>query len=145
MEKYFKYSILVKIISAVVVCSMFILIYFTIIERHKFDILSLIGLIVVILLIIPIIFAPISIKITTDGVFLKLFLFRKFYSKDLYEIDYIENVDFSNSVRLFGSGGFMGYTGWFWKKNFGVFKLIQTSYSNKYIKIRKKTNQNVYI
>jgi len=60
----------------------------------------------------------------------KLIIHRPFW-KTSFKLDGLEEAtlrgeDFRVGVRLFGSGGFWGWTGWFWNREFGRYRFLGT-------------------
>ena len=43
-----------------------------------------------------------------------------------------------NGLRIFGSGGYFGYSGYFYKTKIGLFKLLATEDTGHYLRIQRK-------
>lgn len=144
MERKFNYSGLVIGMTILGLICLFSLCY--VVATSKSDFTTVIGVLAIILLLYPLINAPVSVIQTNDGVRLNRFLTRKMYKSIDYDIKEVSEIDFSGSIRVLGSSGYFGYIGLFWKKGFGFFQLVQTESSHKFLEIKnKKNNHKVYI
>lgn len=144
MERKFNYSGLVIGMTILGLICLFSLCY--VVATSKSDFTTVIGVLAIILLLYPLINAPVSVIQTNDGVRLNRFLNRKMYKSIDYDIKEVSEIDFSGSIRVLGSSGYFGYIGLFWKKGFGFFQLVQTESSHKFLEIKnKKNNHKVYI
>jgi len=144
MERKFTYSREVIIITIIGLICLFSLSY--VVTTNQYDYTTIIGILAIGLLLYPIINAPISIIQTDDNIKLNKLFCRKTYKYKDYDVKEVSNIDLSKSIRVLGSGGYFGYTGFFWEKGHGFFKLVQTTKSHKFLEIKKKQNgHNTYI
>lgn len=86
---------------------------------------------------------PIWIKVTDKTIRVQQLLGHKTFKKADITIQPIEKENLKGSIRVFGSGGYGGYTGWFRNKHLGKYfmlilnqkelALIQTQSGKKYV------------
>ena len=69
---------------------------------------------------------------------LRLLAFEKFYSYEDYEIEEDGTMKGRITLRLFGSGGFFGYLGYFWVRKRGVSLCYLAHESKPILRIHKK-------
>lgn len=75
----------------------------------------------VVLIVISAFMAPVKIRITSTGIVLfKLIGKKRFLYSDMKSIALCD-LQVSPNIRIAGSGGVMGYTGWFYNKHIGRF------------------------
>lgn len=79
---------------------------------------------------------PLRVRVNDKGITIRLMLGRKFIPRDeIKEIRPFNKERFT--VRLLGSGGLFGFTGWFRNREIGVFSALATDLDKSYI-IRRK-------
>lgn len=145
MKYNFRYSRAVQIITALGILALGLLLYVLISSKEK-SMYDIIGWGAACILIFPILSMPISLEDDGDTLVLKRLLWSEQYSRTEYTIEESKEIDLSNSIRIFGSGGYFGFIGLFWKSKIGIFRLIQTEASNSYLIIRKiGTSKTLYI
>lgn len=70
---------------------------------------------------------PYAIKITEEEIeIIQIFHSKKFDKKQIH-IRRATRKDMQNCIRIFGSGGFFGYTGWFNSPALGKFKMLSVN------------------
>lgn len=149
---YFVYSKRVKIIttiSAVVLVLLFFALGSSLADMFKgvlrqYGVFQMILLFVVLSAVVVMFYfianAPIYYRIDESGLYLKKTLGYKYFSLDDYTIDEDLSVDVGKGVRVFGSGGFFGYTGKFYLNKFGMCDFYITNESQDVISIVKKNS-----
>lgn len=145
MKKQFniKWSSTVKIITGVV---FFILIgsevlMFTTVGQFSTWMATILTILFSVCIIICWINAPKEIIIDNDSIILKTF--GRNIKLNISDIEEIAPYSKSNEIRLFGSGGFLGYTGCFSNKQIGKYNSYVGAYKNAfYIKMK---NGNQYV
>lgn len=141
----FRYSRLVWIISTLGLAALSYLLYFLLSSEEQL-IYELIGWSAVLVLVYPIISMPLSLSSDGETLVLRRLLWSKVYSRADYCIQKVEGLSLEGSLRVFGSGGYFGFSGLFWKPKVGLFKLIQTESSSSYLQItRKGGSRTLYI
>lgn len=141
----FRYSRLVWIISTLGLAALSYLLYFLLTSEEQL-IYELIGWSAVLVLVYPIISMPLSLSYDGERLVLRRLLWSKVYSRADYSIQKVEGLSLEGSLRVFGSGGYFGFSGLFWKPKVGLFKLIQTESSSSYLQItRKGGSRTLYI
>lgn len=141
----FRYSKLVWIISTLGLVALSYLLYFLLTSEEQL-IYELIGWSAVLVLVYPIISMPLSLSYDGERLILRRLLWSKVYSRADYSIQKVKGLSLQGSLRVFGSGGYFGFLGLFWKPKVGLFKLIQTESSSSYLQItRKGGSRTLYI
>ncbi|MDR1553995.1 MAG: PH domain-containing protein [Prevotellaceae bacterium] len=67
---------------------------------------------------------PIYTYADKNKIMVKQLIGRKVFNRDTVYTQKISNVDMKGTFRLFGSGGFLGYIGWFSNPALGKFYMI---------------------
>lgn len=92
--------------------------------------------------------APLFVTVSEDYVILNRLIGRKkFNIKEDYTLRKIteKELDNSNIIRAFGSGGFMGILGIFYSKKFGGFFYVYIVNDKEMALLENKKNKKVYI
>lgn len=92
--------------------------------------------------------APLFVTVSEDYVILNRLIGRKkFNIKEDYTLRKIteKELDNSNTIRAFGSGGFMGILGIFYSKKFGGFFYVYIVNDKEMALLENKKNKKVYI
>ena len=145
MKKYFNYSKKVKLITASVFALVAAITLWVILQENVTTTEIVCLCIAWLPLIVATGFAPVYYEKTEDEVAVRLLYFKRRYSLDDYSLDHC-SIGKGGMARLFGSGGFFGYLGWFNKKDIGTFLMYSTSGGDKYLKLtNKKTGKKVLI
>lgn len=145
MSYYFRFSKTVMIITALGILALGILLYFLLFHSDK-SMYDLIGWGVIIALLYPIASMPIYIKDDGDTLLLKRLLWTKLYQRSEYTIEQSSEANLKGTIRVFGSGGYFGFIGFFYKPKMGLFRLIQTESTGSYLIVKKKdSSQALYI
>lgn len=138
MEYKLKYSLAVKIISAVVLLGMGALLYF---YASNTELNAGLRAFVVPFLgvgfLYPIISMPLSVVSNEEGITLKRLCWTSHYKISEYEISERCPESIDTAIRAFGSGGYFGYRGYFHNRQNGFFKLTQTGNQSKYFCLRR--------
>ena len=135
MKYYFKPDALVIIISLIVIVTMAMTI--SIIPWTSFGSIILYILIVG-FLIYGLAVMPIWVKIDDKKIRVQQLIGSKDFEKKDIEIVSLTKSDLSGSIRVFGSGGYGGYTGWFRNKILGkYFMLVVNTKEIALIKTKK--------
>lgn len=135
MKYFFKPDALVIIISLIVIITMGMAI--SIIPWNSIG-----SIILYILLVGSLVYGlavmPIWVKVTDSSIRVQQLIgFKEFEKKDI-EVVSLKKSDLSGSIRVFGSGGYGGYTGWFRNKQLGkYFMLVVNTKDIALIKTKK--------
>ena len=81
---------------------------------------------------------PRSIEDDGETVVLRRLLWSKRYSRTAYDISEVSGINLMNGLRVFGSGAYFGYSGYFYKTKIGLFKLLATEDTGHYLRIQRK-------
>ena len=81
---------------------------------------------------------PRSIEDDGETVVLKRLLWSRRYSRTTYDISEVSGINLMNGLRVFGSGAYFGYSGYFYKTKIGLFKLLATEDTGHYLRIQRK-------
>ena len=137
MHYTFRYSTTLKVYTALCVMALGLICYYAFRSSSWLIIVLYSGMIFISLL-----YAALSIprSIEDDGetVVLKRLLWSKRYSRTTYDISEVSGVNLMNGLRVFGSGAYFGYSGYFYKTKIGLFKLLATEDTGHYLRIQQK-------
>lgn len=119
-RSYFRYSATVKWLSAFVfMCLLFVIWLLPPMDSwFAYLLLSLESLILLGALAI----APVYFEEDDHAYWLRHLCFKRRFDKANYSLEPCDD-SCLQSVRIFGSGGLMGYTGFFWSKRLGRFEM----------------------
>lgn len=137
MRHYYRLSPLVWVSTGIAYVTLVgILIYF-IYEGLGIE-MYLFILAIILLTSITVLWKPVYYEWQPDGLRLRLLAFEKFYSYEDYEIEEDGTMKGRITLRLFGSGGFFGYLGYFWVRKRGVSLCYLAHESKPILRIHKK-------
>lgn len=145
MKYTFRFSTPVVITTLIVLIGLGISSYYMLTEAADV-VVTIIGCLLVLALLLPIAAIPVSLERSASEVRLRRLLWTTCYSIEDYEIDECKSQDLSLGIRLFGTGGYLGFFGWFYSGSGAPYRLIQTEYTSHYLKLRnRKTGRYIYI
>lgn len=144
MHYTFRYSTFVKVITFIGLWALALILYLlvTVDGLSSFAFVLWAGALG---LIYPPLAMPRSIEDDGETVVLRRLLWSKRYSRTTYDISEVSGINLMNGLRVFGSGGYFGYSGYFYKTKIGLFKLIATEDTGHYLRIQHKGSRALYI
>ena len=137
MHYTFRYSTTLKVYTALCVMALGLICCFAFRSSSWFTI-ALYSWMVFISLLYSALSMPRSIEDDGETVVLRRLLWSKRYSRMTYDISEISGINLMNGLRVFGSGGYFGYSGYFYKTKIGLFKLLATEDTGHYLRIQRK-------
>lgn len=103
----------------------------------------LISLFILALVVYVATFTPLYIELNDTG-----FVLHKLIGRMSISYDQIKQVDVfqtdKTNVRIFGSGGFLGYTGTFYNKSLGMYKSYVGNYNQTFMVVTKDNKKYVF-
>ena len=136
---YFKYSIFVKTCSLAMFSVISFGIYYLLSEQSL--LYRSIGVLLIFLLFSSIAIAPIYFEEWNDRYVLRLALMKRVYDKSVYTATLFDSDQLTNSIRVFASGGFFGFTGIFWNNKLGFFQCYISNLKSHFVHIRKRNKE----
>lgn len=131
MEHRFTYSLLIKVLSGICILCFAILLYCSLpLDDAP---LSIAMGAIALLLLHPIMAMPLRLRQDEAGIHIHRLLWTSHYRSEDYEISVLEGEDMLQGIRLLGSGGYFGFTGIHWSRSRGLYRLLQTSDSKRYL------------
>ena len=89
-------------------------------------------------LIYPPLSMPRSIEDDGETVVLRRLLWSKRYSRTIYDISEVSDMELTKSYAIVGSPGHFCYSGLFYRSKMGFFKLVATEETGHYLRIQRK-------
>lgn len=89
-------------------------------------------------------FAPLYYVKRNDGVVLRLLCCKMHFCSKDYTLEPCLFAE-ASMVRLFGSGGFLGYYGWYYSEGIGRFLLFSTGRGTRFLKLTHKVTGRVVL
>ena len=131
MHYTFRYSTFVKVITFIGLWALALILYLlvTVDGLSSFAFVLWAGA-------LGLIYPPLAMPRST--VVLKRLLWSKRYSRTTYDISEVSGINLMNGLRVFGSGAYFGYSGYFYKTKIGLFKLLATEDTGHYLRIQRK-------
>lgn len=137
MHYTFRYSTPLKVYTALCVMVLGLICYYAFRSSPWFMIVLYSGMIFISLL-YSALSIPRSIEDDGETVVLKRLLWSRRYSRTTYDISEVSGINLMNGLRVFGSGAYFGYSGYFYKTKIGLFKLLATEDTGHYLRIQRK-------
>ena len=81
---------------------------------------------------------PLSLTDDGEEVVLRRLLWTTRYSRSVYDITVEHSKAPEQALRVFGSGGYFGFSGLFYKSGLGFFRLLMTESTTHYLRIQRK-------
>ncbi len=145
MKYTFRFSTPVVITTLIVLIGLGVSSYFMLTEADDI-VVTIVGCLLSLALLLPVAAIPLSLEWSASEVRLRRLLWLSRYSIEDYEIDECVSRDLSLGIRLFGTGGYFGFFGWFYSASGAPYRLIQTEYTRHYLKLcNRKTGRYTYI
>ena len=134
MKHYFRYSVSVRVVTAVVVALVSLLTI--VILLGSMGVVARIACLMVcwLPLLLAAAFAPVCYEDKGGEVTLRLLGMTLHYPMATYDVSHC-SLPLQNSLRLFGSGGFLGALGWFYHHDIGRFLLFKTGSGDRYLRL----------
>lgn len=136
MHYTFRYSTTLKVYTALSVVALGLICYP--LRLHSWFMIALYSWVIFTMLLYSILSMPRSIEDDGETVVLKRLLWSKRYSRTTYDISEVSGINLMNGLRVFGSGAYFGYSGYFYKTKIGLFKLLATEDTGHYLRIQRK-------
>ena len=121
MHYTFRYSTLVKALTALGLLTLGLLLYLLCAEEHWTSFARIVCVVVVVFLLYPPLSMPLSL--TDDG-------------EEVVLVEHSKAPE--QALRVFGSGGYFGFSGLFYKSGLGFFRLLMTESTTHYLRIQRK-------
>ena len=137
MHYTFRYSTFVKVITFIGLWALALILYLlvTVDGLSSFAFLLWAGALA---LIYPPLAMPRSIEDDGETVVLRRLLWSKRYSRTTYDISEVSDMELTKSYAIVGSPGHFCYSGYFYKKKIGLFRLLATEDTGHYLRIQRK-------
>ena len=136
MHYTFRYSTTLKIYTALSVVALGLICYP--LRLHSWFMIALYSWVIFTMLLYSVLSMPRSIEDDGETVVLRRLLWSKRYSRTVYDISEVSGINLMNGLRVFGSGAYFGYSGYFYKTKIGLFKLLATEDTGHYLRIQRK-------
>lgn len=138
MHYTFRYSTLIKALTALGLLTLGLLLYLLYIAEDLSSFSSIVYMVGVVLLLYPPLSMPLSL--TDDGkeILLRRLLWTTRYNRSVYDITEERSKAPEQALRVFGSGGYFGFSGLFYKSGLGFFRLLMTESTTHYLRIQRK-------
>lgn len=143
MHYTFRYSTTLKIYTVLSVVALGLICYP--LRLHSWFMIALYSWVIFTMLLYSILSMPRSIEDDGETVVLRRLLWSKRYSRTTYDISEVSGINLMNGLRVFGSGAYFGYSGYFYKTKIGLFKLLATEDTGHYLRIQRKGSRPLYI
>ena len=143
MHYTFRYSTTLKVYTALCVMALGLICYP--LRLHSWFMIALYSWVIFTMLLYSILAMPRSIEDDGETVVLKRLLWSRRYSRTTYDISEVSGINLMNGLRVFGSGAYFGYSGYFYKTKIGLFKLLATEDTGHYLRIQRKGSRPLYI
>ena len=144
MHYTFRYSTTLKVYTALCVMALGLICYYAF-RSSPWLMIILYSWMIFISLLYSALSIPRSIEDDGETVVLKRLLWSRRYSRTTYDISEVSGINLMNGLRVFGSGAYFGYSGYFYKTKIGLFKLIATEDTGHYLRIQHKGSRPLYI
>ena len=115
MKHYYQLSWRVWLSTGIAYVTLLALLVYTL-YTPEYRILAPFVLVIIALMSITVLWKPVYYEWQPDGLHVRLLAFNKFYPYAQYDGTLLRRIRF----RLFGSGGFFGYLGFFWIVERGI-------------------------
>ncbi|MBF1289686.1 MAG: hypothetical protein HXM98_04580 [Porphyromonadaceae bacterium] len=137
MHYTFRYSTTLKVYTALCVMALGLICYYAF-RSSPWLMIVLYSWMIFISLLYSALSIPRSIEDDGETVVLRRLLWSKRYSRTAYDISEVSGINLMNGLRVFGSGAYFGYSGYFYKTKIGLFKLLATEDTGHYLRIQRK-------
>lgn len=138
MHYTFRYSTLIKALTALGLLTLGLLLYLLCAEEHSISFARIVYAVGVVLLLYPPLSMPLSLTDDGEEVVLRRLLWTTRYSRSVYDITVEHSKVPEQALRVFGSGGYFGFSGLFYKSGVGFFRLLMTESTSHYLRIQRK-------
>ena len=138
MHYTFRYSTLVKALTALGLLTLGLLLYLLCAEEHWTSFARIVYAVGMVLLLYPSLSMPLSLTDDGEEVVLRRLLWTTRYSRSVYDITEERSKAPEQALRVFGSGGYFGFSGLFYKSGLGFFRLLMTESTSHYLRIQRK-------
>ena len=138
MHYTFRYSTLIKALTALGLLTLGLLLYLLCAEEHWISFARIVYAVGVVLLLYPPLSMPLSLTDDGEEVVLRRLLWTTRYSRSIYDITVERSKAPEQALRVFGSGGYFGFSGLFYKSGLGFFRLLMTESTSLYLRIQRK-------
>lgn len=144
MKRAYRYSPTAYILTVLGLLAILLAGYFLVAnpQRTSFDIL-LAGCILLGLL-IPIPFLPRAIEVEEQTIRLYCLAFTKTFTSEDYSVQQVPSDDSHHWIRLFGSGGYFGYTGFFSVPQVGRVRMLLANERLPILRLTERATGRTY-
>lgn len=132
----YSYSPMVKIITAI--CLVLLL-------GAYYLLASWISYLLLLPMLVPLIYLPRGYELQEDRIVLHCLLWRKTFLLADYEVRALEQESLLGGIRLFASGGCLGFTGFFWLPKRGRCCLFVADQRGPFLELKHRTKRRRYI
>lgn len=140
-RKYFSPSnsvIIITVVCVLIICS---LLYLFLVDTYP----RYLYLSIAIFLILPIFKAPLYTDYSNKEIIVRYLIGGKKFNLEEYTISSVKPEDIGLSIRIFASGGFLGFFGWYNSKNLGKFYSLRMNTDDMLLLVNKKTGMKYII
>ena len=96
-------------------------------------------------MLMPLIYLPRGYELQEDRIVLHCLLCRKTFLLADYEVRALEQEPLLGGIRLFASGGYLGFTGFFWLPKRGRCSLFVADQRGPFLELTHRTKRRRYI
>ena len=96
-------------------------------------------------MLLPLIYLPRGYELQEDRIVLHCLLWRKTFLLADYEVRALEQEPLLGGIRLFASGGYLGFTGFFWLPKRGRCSLFVADQRGPFLELTHRTKHRRYI
>ena len=96
-------------------------------------------------MLVPLIYLPRGYELQEDRIVLHCLLWRKTFLLADYEVRALEQEPLLGGIRLFASGGYLGFTGFFWLPKRGRCSLFVADQRGPFLELTHRTKHRRYI
>lgn len=132
----YSYSPMVKIITASCLVLLLGACYFF---------ASWISYLLLLPMLLPLIYLPRGYELQEDRIVLHCLLWRKTFLLADYEVRALEQESLLGGIRFFASGGYFGFTGFFWLPKRGCCSLFVADQRGPFLELKHRTKRRRYI
>lgn len=133
------YSMFVKTLTAIVLVGNVVCMYLLLPEPNLA--LRLVWGGVGVLLVVFAGLAPVWFEEQEGQYVLRLVAMSMTFDKAVYEASPISSDEVDGAIRLFGSGGYFGFTGWFWSRRLGRFRCFASTLNRPLVRIHRRGDE----
>ena len=96
-------------------------------------------------MLVPLIYLPRGYELQEDRIVLHCLLWSKTFLLADYEVKALEQEPLLGGIRLFASGGYLGFTGFFWLPKRGLCSLFVADQRGPFLELKHRAKGRHYI